>query len=191
MLLIGQFVFGETYPETGCRYNNSFEVDFSKEKNFQSWRKVGYSPLTRACLEDTQVRHEVGAGEDEDQMANDIRKFQSKNYLCVYHLKSLRYKGDNLQAKLKEKNNSEKSKLTLQYSMESIKALYKCTTHGDKFLLTGGMHLSSNDGLKADEMDYRKNQAEAMNFDRKVRQALTKKEKEAVGFFIKKSILTG
>ena len=88
--------------------------------------------------------------------------------------------GKNLQAKLKENNTSEKSKLTIQYLMESIKGLSKCKTHGVKFLLTGGMHLSSDDGLKADEMGYRENKDEAMNSDRKFRQALMKKEKKYV-----------
>ena len=55
MSLIGLFVFGGTDPETGFWCMNAFGVAFSKEKNLQSWRKVGAATITRALLKVPKV----------------------------------------------------------------------------------------------------------------------------------------
>ena len=62
--LFGMFVFGGTDPETGCKYNNAFVAAFCKANNLGAWKKVGDTPLTRVCLDDSKVSHEMGTNVD-------------------------------------------------------------------------------------------------------------------------------
>ena len=57
---------------------------------------------------------------------------------------------------MKEKNVSVKSKPTLPYSRGSIEELSTCLTHGEQFIATGGMHLITDDVLKASGMRWKK-----------------------------------
>ena len=38
---------------------DAFQAAFGYEKNKQVWKKLGFSPFTRSCLEDTKVKHEL------------------------------------------------------------------------------------------------------------------------------------
>ena len=100
--MIGMFVFGGIDPETGNEYKDAFQAGFSKEQNLSAWRKVGAAPLTRACLQDEQVRHDVCKNDEEDPMSAKLRKIQAMNNSSVYFLNSLGYNGDALMAKLQE-----------------------------------------------------------------------------------------
>ena len=68
----------------------------------RSWEKVGAAPLTRDCLCDTKVRHELGADEDDDPLAGQIRKLQEQNDHCVAGLNSFGCRGSFLAETLKE-----------------------------------------------------------------------------------------
>ncbi len=55
---IEMIVFGREL-QSCRRLKNVFKSSFSVLNNKRSWRKVGAIPLTRACLDDAKVRHEV------------------------------------------------------------------------------------------------------------------------------------
>ena len=79
IVLIGMFVFGGIDPEMGNKYKDAFQAGFSKERNLSAWRKVGAAPLTRACLQDEQVRHDVCENDEEDPMSAELQKIQAMN----------------------------------------------------------------------------------------------------------------
>ena len=70
--LVGMFLLGGTDPETSCKHSNAFAEFFCKANNLKAWKKVGVDPLTRACLDDSKVRHEIGACDDEDPIVSTL-----------------------------------------------------------------------------------------------------------------------
>ena len=74
--------------------------------------------------------------------------------------------------------------------MERIDVFSKCTTDGDTLLLTSGIHLNTDNGLKAADMSYRGKQADAMKSEIKVIQDFMMKVENMWKFWIKKSTLT-
>ena len=188
MAIVGLFIFGGPDSKTRCNYKNAFEAAFSKEKCLEAWEKVGAAPLTRACLCDTKVRHEVGADEDDDPLAGQIRKLQEQNDLCVAGLNSFGCRGSFLAATLKEKHISARAKLTLPQSDERVKALAVAKTHGERFVVTGGSHLNSDDAFKAVEMSVRKTQLNEAKANKKKRQMLEKRDTEARNLLTKTSL---
>ena len=102
------------------------------------------------------MRHEVGADEDDDPLAAKLRNLQEQNDISVAGLNSLGYNGTSLKAKLKEKHFSVKAKLTLPQTKERVESLSVAKTHGERFLVTGGSHLNSDDAFKAAEMNSRR-----------------------------------
>ena len=188
MAVVGLFIFGGIDPETGCNYKNAFEAAFSKKKCLEAWKKVGAAPLTRACLCGTKVRHEVGADEDDDPLTGQIRRLQEQNDLCVAALNSFGCRGSYLAATLIEKYISTRAKLTLSQSVERVKALAVAKTHGERFVLTGGSHLNSDDAFKAVEMSVRKTQLNEAKANKKKRQMLEKRDTEARNLLTKTSL---
>ena len=180
--LIGLFVFGGKDPLTSDEYKNAFQAAFCKEKNLSAWSKVGAAPLTRACLYDEQVRHELG-GDEEDPMADEFRKIQEKNNHSVYMLNLNGYKGNMLKATIKEKATAEQVStasvdVTQPYSKTQLQALSEATTHGQKFLLTHGLHLTSDMAFKAAELANRKRKCEELELEKKKRKMQEKRRDE-------------
>ena len=122
------------------------------------------------------MRHEVRADEDDDPLAGQIRKLQEQNDLFVAGLNSFGCRGSFLAATLKEKHISARAKLTLPQSDERVKALAVAKTHGEKFFVTGGCHLNSDDDFKAIEISVRKNQLNEAKANKKKRQMLEKRD---------------
>ena len=65
----------------------------------------------------------------------------------------------------------------------------KFLTHGDRFLATGGMNLTSDDAFKAAEIWSRKLKVAEMKSDKADRLSLLKKEKEALDILKKEKKL--
>ena len=178
MSVVGLLIFGGTDRDTKEQYRNAFAESFSKEKCIHSWQKVGAAPLTRACLRDSKVRHDGGLKDTEDPMFVSLQAMQAKNNFCVQVLNMKGYNGNRIRATLKEQAGVQ-PKLTVPNSQERIKALVKATTHGDRFYVTGGCHLNSDDVFKAAEVGNRKREHEELEKDKKQRLDQEQREKEA------------
>ena len=132
----------QNWQKKGNKYKDAFQAGFSKEQNLSAWRKVGAAPLTRACLQDEQVRHDVCENNEEDPMSAELRKIQAMNNSSVYFLNSLGYNGNALMAKLQERLTTEtvRANVTQLYSSEWLQALAEASMHGQKFLAMGVLH---------------------------------------------------
>jgi len=191
VVLIGLFVYGGVDPVTNEEYENAFQAGFSKERNLSAWAKVGAAPLTRACLDDEQVRHDGGTQDEQDPMSAHLRTIQSKNDHAVFCLNTLSYNGDKLKAKLKEKSATTaaatlvNTNISEPYSREQLNALAKATTHGQKFLVTGGAHLTADVAFKAATLNNRKREYENLEKEKKKRKAMEKRQEEGKAVLLK------
>ncbi len=81
-------------------------------------------------------------GDGDDDFDENLRSIQVANDLATHALTEGGYNGDLLKATIIEQ---ETIKLTEPHSKERIEELRKATTHGAKFLATGGTHLTTDD----------------------------------------------
>lgn len=181
--LIGMLVFGGKDPVTGHSLEDCFAQAFSKEKNLEAWAKVGAAPLTMACLSSHQVSHE--AGDDGDPFFQVYKKIAKENDLACKLLNVQGFDGHNLRVHLKSTNLNRE--LTVPHSKEMIELLSTATTHGQKFLVTGGGHATSDDCFKAAELVNRKAEIEAMEKEKLRRVAAKKREIEAHSILLKRN----
>ena len=75
------------------------------------------------------------------------------------------YKYEYLKAKTQERKKPSLS-LMLPHTKGSVEALAKATTHGDKFLVTGGRHYTDNDALKSAEIEANNRDVKMMEEDK-------------------------
>eukprot|EP00804_Cyclotella_cryptica_P026199 CCRYP_009772-RA/>CCRYP_009772-RA protein AED:0.17 eAED:0.17 QI:0/0/0/1/0/0/3/0/383 len=140
--LVGLIVFDDVDSVSKVVVSDSaLELGFSKEQNCEAWKKVGATPLTRACLKNqNQVRRKMG--DAKDAANNTMQHIQTTNYLSTYFLKEHCFNSDALKASLKK---VKKQSVTVRNSQEWIDAISKATTHGNLFHATGGGHLTDED----------------------------------------------
>ena len=97
-------------------------------------------------------------------------------------MNSLGYKGDHLKATLEERTATTVTTASAQvnepYSKEQLKALSEASSHGQKFLLTGGLHLTSDMAFKAAELHNQKREYEQMEAQKKKRKTMEKRQEE-------------
>ena len=134
------------------------------------------------------MRHELGADEDDDPLVNAFRNLQEQNDMSVAALNHLGYNGVHLQAKVKEKKVSVRAKLTHPQTKERVESLSVAKTHGERFLVTGGSHLNSDDAFKAVEMNSRRAESIKATAERKKRKRLEKRDIEARKLLTKTSL---
>lgn len=182
--MIGLFVYGGVDPETNQNYESAFQAGFSKEKNISSWQKVGAAPLTRACLTDNSVRHDGGLQDEDDPMCNHLRMIQAKNDHAVFGLNTLSYNGNALKNRLKEYNTPTSTRaqfntnISQPYSQQELSALAEATTHGQKFLVTGGLHLTVDVAFKAAALNNKRRDYENLVKEMKKRKRMEKRQEE-------------
>jgi len=97
-------------------------------------------PLTRRSLSDPKVSKSLGDGDD--NFDEYLLSIQAANDLATHALTEGGYNGSLLKVKIVPQ---ETVKLTEPHSKERIEELTKATTHGAKFLATGGAHLMTDD----------------------------------------------
>ena len=112
---------------------------------------MGAAPLTRACLSDPKVSKTLGDGDD--SFDEYLLSIQSANDLATHALTEGGYDGSLLKTKIVQRRQNER--LTEPQSQERIDSLAQASTHGAKFLATGGSHLMADDFFIA----HRKNEA--------------------------------
>ncbi len=136
---------GKTYLP--CR--NALDEMFDVSSNLSSWSKVSAVPYTRKCLLNSKVRHD---GTDKRDPNFDMyHVIQSQNDYSTNQLNVMGYKGNALRAnfcadKIGERKTTEA--VTVMRTRERQEALAAPQTHGKKFFVTGGEHVTSDDMFK-------------------------------------------
>ena len=90
----GLLVFGGVDPDTGLHRPSAFEEGFSRGNCLNSWKKIGAAPITRACLNDPQVRKSMDRDKDFALLINSV---QEANDYALYALTEGGYDGSALQ----------------------------------------------------------------------------------------------
>ena len=161
--LVGLTTFGGVDPTSDHNVKiSAFERGFSKEACLSAWAKVGAAPLSMKCLEDQKVRKSTGDGNEEWERG--LRELQNANDLATFLLMRGGFNGDLLKAELKAID--EPTVLTRPHTKERVELLAKATTHGTKWMATGGSHLMTEDYFKSVELPKRENEIKAMEMDK-------------------------
>ena len=171
---IGLIIFGGVCPQTGVVCKDAVAEAFSVESNLASWAAVGAVPLTMKCLSDDNVRH--NGNDKNDPEYDKYQIIQSKNDFSCAQLSTMGYDADLLKTEFNEDRIRAAAaeeeldlSVTVANTRERQEALAKATTHGKKFYVTGGEHITSDDMFIAAEMGNRKREIAEMEKDKKVR----------------------
>jgi hypothetical protein len=127
-------------------------------------RRLGWrvAPLSMKCLEDEKVRKSIGDGDEEWERG--VRKLQNAYDLTTFLLTRGGFNGDLLKARLKAID--EPTVLTRLHTKERVDLLAKATTHGTKWMATGGSHLMTEDFFKSVKVPRRENKIKAMEMNK-------------------------
>ncbi len=168
LIIYGGTILVGTTSTITCR--NALAVTFDAASNKHSWSKVGAVPHTRKCLTNSKVRQD---GTDErDSNFNAYQDIQSQNDYSTTQLNIMGYRGDLLRAQFCPDKISERrasGPVTVGNTREHQEALAATHTHGKKFFVTGGEHVTLNDMLIAAELNQRKAEATGREKDKKSR----------------------
>ena len=150
---------------------NAVDATFNVESNLHSWAEVGAVPFTMKCLENRKVGHD---GTDRDDPNFDaFVDVQMQNAYSTTQLTMMGYKGELLSAQYHEdkvRALRAAAPVTVAHTRERQEALAATTTHGKKFFVTGGEHITSDDMFKSAEI-VRRN-AEAMEEEKEKKRRL-------------------
>ncbi len=153
--------------ELCVRCKDAVAEAFSVESILASWAAVGAVPFTMKCLSDDNVRH--NGNDVNDPEYNKYQIIQSKNDFSCTQLSTMGYDADLLKTGFNEDRIRAAAaeeeldlSVTVANTRERQKALAKATTHGKKFYVTGGEHITSDDMFIAAEMGNRKREIAEM-----------------------------
>ena len=123
------------------------------------------------CLENKKVGHD---GTDRDDLKNfdAFADVQLQNDYSTTQLTMLGYKGEMLRAQYhdaKVRALRAAAPVTVAHTRERQEALAAATTHGKKFLVTGGEHIMSDNMFKSAEIVRRNVEALEVEKDKKRR----------------------
>jgi hypothetical protein len=173
MTTFGLIVYGGTIPvgpSTTVTCRNALAETFDVASNLTSWREVGAVPHTRKCLTNSKVRHD---GTDERDPNFDIyQDIQSQNDFSTAQLNLMGFRGDVLRAVFRQDKISEMTAsqaVTVANTRERQEVIAAANTHGSKFFVTGGEHVTSNDMFIAAEINRRKAEAAKREKEKKSR----------------------
>jgi hypothetical protein len=162
---------------------DAFAKAFSVERNLAVWKKVGTVPLTRACLLDAKVAHQVVTDAngvvdvDADPMTSLLLTLEHANHLACDHLCAQGCDGDQLRSSAPRV--LAKAAVTEHYSRERQDALMAANTAGKHYHATGGYHLNSDDYFIAQERMDQKRQAGILEKEKKARLAAKQRQEDA------------
>ena len=176
---VGLPLFGGVDHETELQVElGAFQKGFTRSRCLAAWKKVGAATaegVTRACLKDKQVMLSTG-GDDDDRTRWSI---QNANDLAIHALTQGGYDAQWLKATLETKCEEERP-ITQPNTVERQLALANARTHGSRFHVTGGMHVTSNDFFIAHEIGENRAASAAVEKDKKHRQQLQATEEKAL-----------
>jgi hypothetical protein len=165
----GLICYGGVCPDSGDVLENASQAAFNTTSNLHSWREVSAVPYTKKCLSNSKVRHDgMDANDPQFDVYQDI---QSQNHNSTMQLSVMGYSGDVLCAKfISEKiweRQAASAPVTVANTREQQEVLARMSTAGGVFFLTGGQHLTADDGWIASEMKERKTRAAEMEREKK------------------------
>ena len=150
----GLIVYGGVCPDSGVRLENALKSTFDDASNTHSWSEVGVVPFTKKILTNKKVRHN---GTDKDNPNFDVyQDIQSQNDFSTTQLSMMGYKGDALKAQFREDKIWERqatATVTVPQTRKRQEAIAAANTHGKKFFVTGGKHVTSDNMFKVAEIN--------------------------------------
>jgi len=105
-------------------------------------------------------------------LADVYQDIQSQNNFSTTQLSVIGYKGDALKVQFREDTIRERqatATVTIPQTRERQEAIAAANTHGKKFFVTGGEHVTSDDMFKAAEINRRTVEAAERKKDKKGR----------------------
>ncbi len=165
----GLICYSGVCPDLGVVLENALQAAFNTASNLHSWREVGAVPYTKKCLLDPKVRHD---GMDVNDPQFDVyQEVQSQNYNSTMQLSGMGYSGNILCAKfIPEKiweRQAASAPVTVENTRERQEVLARTSTADGIFFLTGGQHLTADDGWIVSEMKERKTRAAKMEREKR------------------------
>jgi hypothetical protein len=149
---------------------NALTEMFNEALGKNSWREVSAVPHTRECLTNLKVRHD---GTDErDPNFNSYQDVQYQNDYSTTQLNVMGYRGDVLRVQFCSDKTSERKAsgpVTVANTREHQEALAAGHSHGRKFFVTGGKHVTSDDMFIAVELNRQRAEAAESEKDKKRR----------------------
>jgi hypothetical protein len=168
----GLICYGGVCPDLGVVLENALQAAFNTASNLHSWREVNAIPYTKKCLSNPKVRHDgTDANDPQFDVNQDVR---SQNHNSTMQLLVMGYSGNGLCAKFIPEKIRERqaasAPVTVENTREQQEALARTSMAGGVFFLTGGQHLTADDGwIASSEMKERKTRAAEMEREKKRR----------------------
>ncbi len=163
-------VYRGVCPDSRVKLENALESTFDNASNTHSWSEGGVVPFMKKCLTNKKVHHN---GMDKDNLNFDVyQDIQSQNDFSTTQLSVMGYKGDALNVQFREDKIQERqatATVKVPQTRERQEAIAATNTHGKKFFVTGGKHVTSDDMFKAVEINRRTAEAAEREKDKKGR----------------------
>ena len=121
----------------------------------------GEGHVTRACLSASKVRREYGDSSDEQNRL--MVEVQEANDAAVHLLNERGYAGKHLKATINKVKLT--APVTVRNSVERVKQLADAKSTSQRFLATGGHHLTGDDFIKSAEFNDRKAKIDLLEGD--------------------------
>ena len=115
---------------------DAFELSFGYDCNWEVWRKLGFFPFTRKCLQDSKVKHEVVVLDDgtididADPTTVVLMEFEKENKQAVCVLNNNGFDGSQLAICPPKISAEKKIAVTVPGSIERQELLLKANTAG-------------------------------------------------------------
>jgi len=149
---------------------NAVDSAFNVKSNQHLWVEVGAVPFTMKCLENKKVGHD--ATDRYDPNLDAFADVQLQNDYSTTQLTMMGYKGEMIRAQYHEdkiRALRAAAPVTVAHTRERQEALAAATTHGKKFFVTGGEHITSDNMFKSAEIVRRNAEAVVVEKDKKRR----------------------
>jgi hypothetical protein len=141
-------------PDSIITLEKALESTFDKMSNMHSWSEVGVIPFTQKCLTNKKVCHD---GMDKDYpYFNIFQDIQSQNNFSTTQLNIMSYKGDAPKLKFTENKIWERqatATVTVLQTCKHQEAIAAAITHGKKFCIMGGKHVTIDNMFRAAEIN--------------------------------------
>ncbi len=170
--------------ETDLVVKLTFQAGFSREACRNAWGKVGATPLTRDCIENKKVCKSLEDGTDAYQAL--LKNIQLSNDILTHTLMLMGYKGEVLQAMIKE--YPEMEAITEEHSEDCLALLAKVNTCGKLFSVDIAGHLTANDISLATKKTVQEKEKKWLTIEKTRRMRLMKVEEKAKGILETKGV---
>merc|ERR1712238_269926 len=145
-------VFGGLADNVDIDLQNAFSTAFSFERNQEVWKKIGFEPFTRNCLESNKIRSEIVFLPDGtiDLEANPMTvvlvALENKNKEAVAILNKYGHDGNQFLKKAPRLDPKQSAiAVSLPHTRERQDLLAKCSTAGSRWHVTHGDALNCDD----------------------------------------------